>query len=119
MLRFLVFLSLAALSIIAFVYAGASHNWFAFPSFFWAIMIALSFLTTVVFYFLLAYSKAASFTQIYLLSIVCKLLGYGTIMIVFILKDKAGATENAVLFMATYFIFTSIEVGLLFKKINA
>jgi hypothetical protein len=46
------------------------------------------------------------------------MLVYGTFILVIIFRDRAGAAGNALLFMVVYLIFTGLEVGFLFKKVN-
>ena len=47
-----------------------------------------------------------------------KLLAYGAYMLGMILQDKAGAAANVVFFMVVYFVFTALEIGFLYRKIQ-
>ena len=66
--------------------------------------------------YLIRVRKPDSFVQLYLLFMVLKFLAYGAFVFILILKDKAGAEANALFFMATYFIFTALEVVFLFFR---
>jgi hypothetical protein len=58
------------------------------------------------------------FVQLYLLTMVVKLVAYASFNLIVILKDRADASANAVFFILAYVIFTGLEVTFLFKKIN-
>lgn len=58
------------------------------------------------------------FVTLYLLSMAVKLLAYGAYVVVMIIYDNEGATENVVFFMAAYALFTGLEVAFLYRKIS-
>ena len=109
-------MSLALLTgvLLSLVYAGFAVA----PSYTLAIIFSLAVSTFLIYYFLFKRSRDAAFTQYYLLSIVLKMLGYGTFVLVIIFTDRAGATGNAVLFLVSYLLFTVLEIGFLFTKID-
>jgi len=79
----------------------------------------VAFITTVVFVYLYRLDKPAMFVQFYLLSLAVKMLmalGYCLIMV---LKHPAGGAVNVVYFLTLYFVFTALEVALLYRKIAA
>ena len=114
MVKFIVTLLLVALAILLVTLYGIPSK----PSFLYETLLLLVFSTILLYSYLYRASKPDFFTQLYLLSMAVKFLAYGAYMVVVILMDKAGATENVVFFMMTYIIFTGIEVGFLFNKIN-
>ncbi len=101
------------------VLIGADYNWFIeIPSYSFEIIFFLGISTGGIFYFLIKRTRSPSFTQSYLLSIVLKMLGFSAFILVIIFKDKSGAFGNALLFIVSYLLFTVLEVGFLFKRIN-
>ncbi len=85
------------------------------PSFLVLILSALAAATCLVYGFVLN-AKPEDFIKNYLLTVVVKLLAGGIFIAILLYADKPGADANAVLFMATYFLFTALEVGFLFNK---
>ena len=87
------------------------------PSFLALILAVLGLATWFVYFFILR-TKAEDFIKNYLLTIVVKIIVGGVFIFVLIFLDEEGAEENAILFMATYLIFTALEVGFLFRKFS-
>lgn len=87
----------------------------AIPSFFWEIIIFLTLTTAFLFLFVV---RAASglFVQMYLLTMVLKLLGYGAFLFFVIWHDRQNAIPNVVLFLVGYLLFTAIEIFFLHRK---
>lgn len=56
------------------------------------------------------------FVQLYLLSMVVKMLAAGIFCFIIALLDRSGSMINLVFFMTVYVIFTTIEIGFLYKK---
>ncbi len=88
------------------------------PSFFYQTSVFLVFSTTVIFVYLYKIDKPAFFTQLYLLTMVVKLIAYGAYVLIMILEDKEGAMMNVVFFMILYFAFTALEIAFLYGKIT-
>ena len=118
MLRFIISLAALTAGIAIVEVEGTRWQWFAMPSFSLEILLTLFMTTSVIFWFLSRPASAPSFTARYLLSIVCKMLLCGIFVLILIFRDKAGANANAALFIIAYLLFTALEVGFLFKKIN-
>lgn len=114
MVKFILTLLGTAVIILMITLCGFSGQ----PSFLYESLVFLVFSTVLLYAYLDRATKPEFFTQLYLLSMAVKLLAYGAYMLVVILYDKAGATANVLFFIPTYFIFTGIEVGFLFRKIN-
>ena len=105
--------------LISAVFVGEQQHWFDMtPSFAFEIILFLGLSTLVIFYFLMKHTRSTSFTQVYLLSMVLKMLAYVTFILVIIFSDTGGAVANAVVFLVAYFLFTGLEVGFLFSRIN-
>jgi hypothetical protein len=110
------FISAAALGGITLL--GVSEDLFDRPSFFFQTLIFLVFSTGLLFIYLFKANKPDFFLQLYLLSMTVKLLAYCSYCLIVVLEDRPGAIENVVFFMVCYFIFTALEIGFLYRKIN-
>lgn len=55
-----------------------------------------------------------NFTQVYLITVVAKILVYGIFVVIVILTDRPNANANAIFFLAGYFLFTALEVIFLY-----
>jgi hypothetical protein len=97
---------------------GSHSGYFRQPSFLLPTLVFLLFSTGLLFVYLYKANKPIFFTQLYLLTMVIKLVAYLGFILVIIMKDRAGALSNVVFFMTVYFIFTVLEIGFLFHKIN-
>lgn len=117
MSRFFISLLLTAIILGAFTWLASQRGLFPQPSFFLTTLIFLTFGTGLIFIYLYKATKPDFFILLYLLTMVLKLLAYCGYNLVIILKDKAGAIPNVVLFMVTYFVFTALEIGFLYRRI--
>jgi hypothetical protein len=87
------------------------------PGLFWEILICLALSTTILFRYLYR-AQSNSFVQLYLLTMVIKLLAYGAFAVFVILEDRAGAPLNIGFFLISYLLFTLLELVILYPKIN-
>lgn len=119
MVRFLIVaLSLTVLLPVAARYSF-DHGWIdQLPSFLYESTFLVAFITTVIFVYLYRMSKPSHFVQLYLLSMVVKLVGCLVFLVFMVLTDRDGAIANAVYFMVTYLTFTTTEIGFLYPKIS-
>lgn len=78
----------------------------------------MSFITTVIFLYLYRMTRPSHFVQLYLLSMVVKLVGCLVFLIFIVMEDRDGALANAVYFMVSYFIFTTTEIAFLYPRIS-
>lgn len=96
-----------------------TEGWIAeVPSFLYESTVLMAFITTVIFVYLYRSKKASHFTQLYLLSMVVKLIAALVFVVLIVVIDRPGAVANAVYFMVSYFVFTAVEVGFLYPKIS-
>ena len=58
-----------------------------------------------------------SFVQLYLLTMVVKLLAYCAYNVVIILQDRENAGINVGFFLITYLLFTTLELAFLYRRI--
>lgn len=103
------------------VVVASDAGYFDLPSFFKEIVIFLG-ISTIGLYRLITNrigSNPSDFVKIYLGVTVLRILFFGGFIFVIIKLDPDGAIENTVLFLVCYFLFTILEVGVLFRKINA
>ena len=88
------------------------------PTYFFQTFIFLVFGTSLLFVYLYKFNKPDFFVQLYLLSMMVKLIDYGAYNFIMIMDDKGGATQNVIWFVVLYFIFTALEIGFLYRKIT-
>jgi hypothetical protein len=97
---------------------GSQHAWFERPTFSLQVLSFLTLCTALVFFYLYTAEKPGFFVQLYLLTMVVKVLAYLLFCYVMISNDRPSAVGNVVFFMSTYFLFTAIEIGFLYRKIS-
>jgi O-antigen ligase len=90
------------------------------PSFFVETLILIVVTTLGIYRFLTRSQNSLplTFTQLYLLTIVIKLLACLAYCVFMTLHDKEGAATNLLFFLLMYVVFTALEVGFLFNKIS-
>ncbi len=96
---------------------GVYQKWCVRPSFGWAIILVFIFLTAIIF-LRLTRTPTNHFIQVYLATLVLKLLVSGILISIIFWLDRKFANENAVVFVINYLAFTSLEVLFLFKRFN-
>ena len=97
-----------------------SHGWISeLPSFLYQSTWLMAFVTTVIFVYLYRAGKQAHFVQLYLLSMVVKLIASLAFVLLIVLEDRQRAVANAMYFLIVYAIFTAAEIGFLHRKISA
>lgn len=111
-------MAIATAVVAGFVWWGAGEGWFLLPTFFLKTLIFLVFSTSVIFVYLYQANKPTFFLQLYLVTMVLKLLAYCAYNFIMILNDRASAVGNVVFFMVTYFLFTILEIAFLYHKIS-
>jgi hypothetical protein len=102
----------------AFANYGAELGYFQRPSFYLVILGFLTISTALIFFYLYTSDRPDFFVQLYLLTMVVKVLAYLVFCYIMISRDKPSAAGNIVFFMCTYFVFTAIEIGFLYPKIS-
>ncbi len=112
---------LLAFLILGFVLAGSGRAWFTRPSFFIEIILFLALSTIALYWFTTRKINLQpdEFVKIYLGATVMRILFFGGFIFTVIMLDKLGAKENALLFLVCYFLFTALEVMVLYRQINA
>jgi len=119
LLPFIIVASLLAFLLPSAVEVFHTKGWIdAVPSFLYESTILMAFITIVIFIYLYRSRKATHFTQLYLLSMVVKLVTALVFIVLIVIIDQPAAMPNAVYFMVLYFVFTVVEVGFLYPKIS-
>lgn len=119
MVRFLISLLILALLIYGSLFGALRLGWIDHVPTYYVEVLLFVFLTTLIlFSYLYRAAPGAHFVQLYLLTMVLKLLGYAAFGLVIILSDRGGAASNAALFIITYLMFTALEVAFLYRKIR-
>lgn len=109
---------LVGLTIYGAVWYGANQALFVMPSFS-GLIIAINVITTASIYWVLTRaSEPRVFTNIYLFSIVMKLIFYSALLLIIRFMAPQTLMPNAVLLMGAYLTFTVLEVAFLFRKVN-
>ncbi|CAN5195085.1 hypothetical protein BH09BAC3_BH09BAC3_02370 [soil metagenome] len=121
MLRFVLFtISLAGLITLT-VLTGSDGRYFSRPTFFKEIIIFFIFSNLALYSVTkrTLIGSPADFIKIYLGATVLRILFFGAFIFVLIRLDRSGAFQNALFFLVNYFLFTVLEVLILFKEINS
>lgn len=87
------------------------------PGFWLETLFFLVFSTSLLFIYLYRV-HSDQFVQLYLLTMVVKLLAYGGFAVFVILQDRPGAVLNIGFFLLAYLLFTALELVFLFPKIS-
>jgi hypothetical protein len=88
------------------------------PTYFWESLVFVCFTTSVLYYYLIRAGKNL-FVQLYLLTLVIKLIAYAAYNIIVVVYDRPNAAANVAAFMLIYLILTTIELVLLYKKVDS
>lgn len=118
MVRFFIVITIVTAALIGVTVVGAGQGYFERPSFLYGTIAVLYIVTGAIFAFLSRLDKPESFLQLYLLTMVAKLIIFFLFNLIMVFADEGLALENVVFFMVTYFVFTAIEVAFLYGKIS-
>ena len=96
-------------------------DWFVPPTFSNPIIIFLTVSTVGLYGFISRQRtlRPQDFVKVYLGTTVLRILFFGTFIFLLIRMNPSGARANATLFLAGYFLFTALEVVVLFCEINS
>ncbi len=120
-MRPIVFLLTAAatgLVVNFFIWIGGNKLWFPIPSMAVPIILVNVVVTSAIYFWLVRIKAAGAFVNSYLLSIVLKLGFFSFLLVLVRLVSQQTLIGHAVLILACYFIFTFLEVAVLFVKVN-
>lgn len=116
MLKFVTTLSLVACAILVLGLWGME----TLPAFFYQTLIFLFITTAGLFRFLYKTKQERPdyFVQLYLLTMVVKLVAYGVYLFIIVTSLPDRAVTDVVYFLGVYFVFTAIEIGFLYRHVN-
>jgi hypothetical protein len=106
------------LLVFAFVGMGASKDWFPKPTLTNEIIAVNVVVTSAIYFWLSRIKVAGNFINSYLLSIVLKLGFFSLFLVLVRLASPQSLSPNAILILSCYFVFTFLEVIVLFVKVN-
>lgn len=88
------------------------------PTFLMETTWVVALITAIIFMYLFRSNKGTWFVQLYLLSMVVKLLAYFAYNLIIILEDPQNAIANVAYFLSVYVAFTALEIVFLYRKIS-
>lgn len=118
MLKFSAVIVASSVFFLGLLWVGDETGFIARPSFSTQTIILVSFTTLAIFFYLNKPKLKPYFLQLYLASIVMKLIAYCAYNFLIIVRDRSNAFANVILFMIVYVVFTGIEIAFLYRKIT-
>jgi hypothetical protein len=100
---------------------GVEKGTFELPTYYQEIISFIALSTMALYWFTTRKMGMASsdFAKIYLGATVLRILFFGGFIFAIIQLDPSSARGNASLFLVCYFLFTILEVVVLFKELNS
>jgi 4-hydroxybenzoate polyprenyltransferase len=89
------------------------------PSFLIETTLFLFLVTIVIYRYLYRLKKLQLFVQVYLGTLVLKIIIYGSYTVGMMVMNRTGSMENVFYFLIVYFVFTALEVGFLYRRISS
>ncbi len=120
MVRFSILNFLLAVALFGAVEAGVAQAWFYRPTFAQEILIFLT-VTHLVLYSVIIRQinkRPENFVMVYLGSTVLRILFFGIFIFTILWLDPPGGSQNALLFLISYFLFTGLEVLALYLAVR-
>ena len=120
MQRFILLAAGLAALLLGAVYTGASQRWFTYPSFSKETIAFLCLSHIVLYVFLVRHldQRPEDFVKLYLGSTVIRILFFGLFVFVIIRLDRNSGSGNALVFLLSYFLYTGLEVGMLYGAVK-
>jgi len=120
LIRFFLVLIVVALVVLLVGVAGVRAGVIAqLPSFFYETTALVVLCTGGLYRFLARSATPDLFVQLYLLTMVVKLMGYGCYIFVMLFLDRTGGGANVVFFLLMYGLFTLLEIAFLYRRISS
>jgi len=120
LIRFLLVLIAVALAVLLCGLAAVRMGAIAqLPSFFYETLVLTVLCTGGLYRFLDRSATPDLFVQLYLLTMVVKLLGYGCYIFIVLFMDRPGGAANVVFFLLMYGVFTLLEIAFLYRRISS
>ena len=106
------------LAVFFLVQLGVNNLWFLMPTLSTEIILINVLVTSGIYAWLFRTTDPRLFVNFYLLSIVIKLIFFSFFLLMIRLINPQNLTANAVLILGCYFIFTILEVLVLFLRVR-
>lgn len=119
MILFFVFAAVFALTFPPLAQFAAAREWIPeVPTFLYETTWLVAIITGILFVYLYRSKRGAWFVQLYLLSMVAKIVAYLVYNTIIVLDAPRHATANVLYFLIVYLAFTVLEIALLYRKIS-
>ena len=119
MLKFILATSFSALTVVGAYYLAEYISWInALPSFFKEIVIFTVLTTIVIYGYLNRFLNTSYFVQMFLLSMIIKMIASLAFITLIVFEDKAGVGPNVALFLLLYMLLTALEIVFLYPQIS-
>ena len=120
MLRFTIMTIALALLIKGCVMSSSLLGWFSPPSFSNVIIVFFGLSTVGLYRFVVNRLglRPQDFVRTYLAATILRILFFGGFAFVVMRLDRPEARHNALFFLVCYFLFTALEVLILFRQVN-
>jgi hypothetical protein len=102
----------------AAAWLGANQGSFSMPVFALEITLVSVVVTASIYMVLARTVNPRLFVNIYLLTIVMKLIFYSAMLLIIRFIALKSLMPNAVFLLVAYLVFTTLEVAVLFRKVN-
>lgn len=120
MILFFVFAALFAVGFPPLVHTAVASHWLQdTPTFLFETTWLVALVTSILFVYLYRLQKAHYFVQLYLLTMVAKLVAYLVYNTIIVLEEPKHAAANVLYFLTVYVVFTTLEIACLYRKISA
>ena len=119
MLKFILATSFSALTVVGAYYLAEYISWInALPSFFKEIVIFTVLTTIVIYGYLNRFVNTSYFVQMFLLSMIIKMIASLAFITLIVFEDQAGVGPNVALFLLLYMLLTALEIVFLYPQIS-
>lgn len=119
MILFFVFAAVFALTFPPLAQFAAAQDWIPeVPTFLYETTWLVAIITGILFVYLYRSKRGTWFVQLYLLSMVAKIVAYLVYNTIVVLDAPRHATANVLYFLIVYLVFTVLEIALLYRKIS-
>ena len=119
MILFFVLAAVFALAFPPLAQSAAAHGWIPeVPTFLYETTWLVAIVTSILFVYLYRSERGTWFVQLYLLTMVAKIVAYLVYNTIIVLEEPTHATANVLYFLVVYLVFTTLEIALLYRKIS-
>jgi len=106
--------------LVMLITAGAQQDWYNYPSYARTIVFFLAIAHIGLYRFIVQnlHQRPQDFVKIYLGTTVLRILFFGLFIFLILRMDPRSGTSNALTFLASYFLFTGLEVAMLYAAVR-